>query len=550
MRFRQALLNVNGKMLELRPNRSNTFDPLYVDFQFTESVEAGVRYTVFIHPKQDISIQGLELQFELKMPPGTRFFVNGYQSADASRWMYPGEGKMRSWTYTCIRQGEDEKAKVTFLGSLSERTGFTQFDYDPAAGLLTVRKDLGNLLLRHSFPALDFWSGEGHEAEMFAMFARLAEVQPRQAPKHAWSSRYLSRDQTGQGALLQHLEDFAQAVQQCPENIRPERSLFMIDEGWEQRIGDWIPVQGQFPGGLASLSGNIREKGMIPGLWIAPFVAAPDATLVKKNPEWVLKDAKGNPMKIPGKTPLYALNFYHDGLREYLSGVFHLMFDKWGFECLRMAHLYAVALAPPPGKTQGAVMWEAMEFLRDLAGSRYLWASDAPMGACMGNVDYWDPGPAIAGQWGARKWWNRRQPKEGALQVLNNTLHRRRLNGTLFSLAADVCSFNIENQGLNAEQQQSYLAVQALLGGLLNVTGAFGKYSELQKAEWEEGLSLRGKLLEKVIEQAPGVWVLVFLDGGRRWSAYVNLNGKEKTLSTANGQAMFLRPFETIVLKT
>ena len=60
MKFHAALLKIDGKALALRPDKSNSFDEIYADFQ-TEEINGGTRWTIFLHPKQDVTVQQLEI---------------------------------------------------------------------------------------------------------------------------------------------------------------------------------------------------------------------------------------------------------------------------------------------------------------------------------------------------------------------------------------------------------------------------------------------------------------------------------------------------------
>jgi alpha-galactosidase len=445
MRFRQAILTVNGKTHTLLPNRANTFEEIYADFQQQDGEGgAGTRYSVFLHPKQDVTIQRLEIQFDMPLPPDARFLANGYQSWSESRLLKVSEGIPRlravarkhmgfygdehidgiprgrgflhSWTYVYVPRNSvpghrperssrvqghlPERRSGVLCGSLNERTGFTLFLYDQRSGILTVRKDMDGLALRHSFPALDFWVAEGEEQWLFDTYFKNGEIAPPAAPAAiGWTSWYRHFTNISEAVLLQNLDSFAA---QLPESFIPKKSgsgssvhampYFQIDDGWQTAVGDWLSTKPEFPNGMRHIALKIKEKGMNPGLWLAPFVASAKSELVRRHPEWLLKDKKGRPLKV-GWNPMwggwyYALDFYQDGVREYLSGVFHLVQDKWGFELLKLDFLFAVALAPPPGKTRGGVMWEAMEFLRNLVGTGRILACGVPLGSAFGQVDY------------------------------------------------------------------------------------------------------------------------------------------------------------------
>ena len=49
----------------------------------------------------------------------------------------------------------------------------------------------------------------------------------------------------------------------------------LIDDGWQQAIGDWWSDPDRFPAGLAALGGSIRDSGVQAGLWTAPVLVSP-----------------------------------------------------------------------------------------------------------------------------------------------------------------------------------------------------------------------------------------------------------------------------------
>ena len=608
MRFLQAILTINGKAHPLLPNRANTFEEIYADFQLNEA-GGGTRYSVFLHPKQDLTVQRLEIQFALPLPPDARFFANGYQSWSESRALKVsdgipglrsiakrpmgfygdehitgiprGKGKLHSWTFTHIVRNsvpgiDPERSSGILCGSLNERTGFTLFLYDHAKGILSVRKDMDGLVLRHSFPALDFWVGEGEENHLFDTYFRLAEIAPPTAlPAMGWTSWYNHFTNISEAILLENLESFCRtnfssskhqpfaAIKNnfgdanAPRNDEPKfvPPYFQIDDGWQIAVGDWLSVKPAFPTGMRHIALKIKEKGLQPGLWLAPFVASAKSELVRRHPDWLLKDAKKRPIKV-GWNPMwggwyYALDFYHDGVREYLTGVFHTVTEKWGFELLKLDFLFAVALAPPPGKTRGGVMWEAMEFLRHLVGTRRILACGVPLGACFGLVDYCRIGGDVHLAWrNPLLSFMRHRERVDTLASLRSTLGRWQLNGRAFQNDPDVFILRTENQKLSPVQQHTLLTINALLGSLLFTSDPVGQYSEEQKAELEEAISLHGSHISRVFELENDLWKIDFEQGSIGWSAYCNLTKTTKSLPMPNGGWAALSPFETLVLKS
>ena len=566
MSFRQALLTIAGKTYQLQPDRSNSFEELYVDFR-QEEVNGGQRWSVFLHPKQDLVVQGLEIQFHLPMPAGTRFFANGYQSWSESR-LYDlndtlprlrsiakkrlgnsgdehipgiprGRGKWHAWSYTYFKK----PLSTLLAGSLNERTGFTLFLFDQATGILTVRKDLEQLPLAHSFPALDFWMGESTEKDVFdAWFLAMNQPKPVAAAGLGWTSWYRYFNNISEAILLQNLHSIR-------ESGLPFQH-FQIDDGWQTAVGDWFSVKPSFPQGIGAIATAVRAKGLTPGLWLAPFIAAEKSELLRRHPDWVLKDAKGKPLRA-GWSPMwggwyYALDFYNTAVRDYLSGVFHQVLDKWGYELVKLDFLFAVCLAPPPGKTRGGVMWEAMEFLRNQVGNRQILACGVPLGSCFGQVDYCRIGGDIHLRWEHQLLaFLRHRERVSSIASLRSTLGRWQLQGRVFVNDPDVFILRTGEQDLSPEQQHTILTINALLGGILFTSDDPAAYTPEQRAELEAALEWRGSTVREVRELQADVFSIDIDNQGVGFKALCNL-GKRPVFLEPD---LTLSPFETIILR-
>jgi len=59
---------------------------------------------------------------------------------------------------------------------------------------------------------------------------------------------------------------------------------FQLDDGYEPTYGDWWWNKERFPHGPAWLTEQIRDAGLIPGLWMAPFQVYPDAPALRRRP--------------------------------------------------------------------------------------------------------------------------------------------------------------------------------------------------------------------------------------------------------------------------
>lgn len=567
LNFRQALLTVDGEKHTLQPDKSNSFGNFFVNFDRTDA-DGTSRYSIFLHPRQDITVNRLELHFDLTLLQGWRLLANGYQSWSETRVLGPnqgikpllsparsrmghygdeyikdipkGKGYVHSWSYTCIQS--ELPQHLLLVGSLNEHSGFTLFLYDQAKSVLIVRKDLDGLQLSHSFPALDVIFIKGTEKAVFDQYASLLEIQPPDAPPlMGWTSWYRHFNRITPEILLHNLESFSSVP---VNNVQ----AFQIDDGWQQEVGDWMLPKAEFKGKMGEIAHKIKEKGMMPGIWVAPFVVSKNAEILRKNPDWLLRDRKGQPVRV-GWNPMwggwyFALDFYRQEVRDYLAGVFHLLAEKWGYELFKLDFLFAVAIHPPKGKTRGQVMHEAMEFLRQMLGKKRILACGAPLASCFGIADYCRIGGDVHTKWEhALLATLRHRERVSTVASLRSTLNRWQLNGRFFQNDPDVFILRAEDQNLTPEQQYTLLIINTLLGNICFTSDDLESYSVEQKAELEEAHSLFGSQVEVVQEIETDVWHIQFSRDHQRQNAWCNLTGKRVYVN----QEIELLPYESIV---
>ncbi|MCC6412161.1 MAG: alpha-galactosidase [Saprospiraceae bacterium] len=555
MTIHQATLNVDGKEYTLHTGKPSFFDTFYVDFQ-QEAVVGGLRYTVFLHPKQDIFIQHLELQFRLPDPAPLRFFANGYQSRSACVAAQPGDGAMADggslglpsgkgfqsgWTYAWAQapaQGwrvEGQKADRLFWGSLNEQTGFTFFHFDPNTALLRVRKDMGGLSLSHSFPALDLWTSAGTEQEVFDRWFKMLDAPPRRLePSLVW---------TTQGRTPFYEKDLETTLNHLTSSNLPYIMVFFA-EGWQKNLGDWRQTSTAFPSGMGAAVQQVRQAGLKAGIWLAPFVAAQDSQLVRQNPEWFLKEISGKNV-VYGKQQLFVLNFYHPEVQDYLHGLLHIICDKWGFNVVQAGMMEAVCLAPPSGKTRGQVMHEALAFLRSACGKTWLMADEVPLGSAIGQVDAVRCCPEPLSP--PRTGWLNRLPwmkKVDVLGGLKTALARWQLNGGLWN-NENGC-FTLLDHRFTPEQQQTALLLQSLLGQWLWTSDDPNDYTAEQRCELEDALMWQGSKILLVDEMGPGQYVLTILYEAEPYKVFVNLTAGPIQVAGLPD----LLPWETMVVSS
>ena len=126
---------------------------------------------------------------------------------------------------------------------------------------------------------------------------------------------------------------------------RGRPTVFQIDDGWELAIGDWEAHPEKFPSGMAALACRIRDKNLIPGLWLAPFLLMPDSKTAKAHPEWILRDKDGAPVRA-GWNPnwggdVWCLDLSLPEVEANLASLFDMVVNEWGYRYLKLDFLYA-----------------------------------------------------------------------------------------------------------------------------------------------------------------------------------------------------------------
>jgi len=133
------------------------------------------------------------------------------------------------------------------------------------------------------------------------------------------------------------------------EHIRKERlpfELFQIDSGWFRTYGDWLVDKEKFPGGMAEMAEAISRAGMIPGIWTAPFVIAPESKLAEKYPELILKNADGSPaIFVCDGGHCRILDPCSAPAEEFLCSLFAKL-NGWGFRYHKLDFLRALFINP------------------------------------------------------------------------------------------------------------------------------------------------------------------------------------------------------------
>ncbi|HUL48919.1 MAG TPA: alpha-galactosidase [Gemmatimonadales bacterium] len=223
---------------------------------------------------------------------------------------------------------------------------------------------------------------------------------------------WASRSELGRGVSE---DTFLTQVERCASQFDLRSFRFVeLDQGYERAVGDW-ECNAKFPHGHRWLTDQVRARGLLPGLWIAPCVVSERSGIPVAQPEWLLKDADGAD-PIVGDTredwggKLFALDPAHPSVQEWLRSLARRARQEWGYEYLKLDLLaWAVgdtetstgpATAHYGGLTHAEAYQRALDALRDGAGAdTLLLGAGAPLEHSVGQVDGMQIGPSVDAAW-------------------------------------------------------------------------------------------------------------------------------------------------------
>lgn len=134
--------------------------------------------------------------------------------------------------------------------------------------------------------------------------------------------------------------------------------VFCIDCGWYDdqgdwwsSVGEWLPSQTRFPHGFHEVVDAIRDKGMIPGLWLEPEVVGVNCPISSRLPNSAFFQRGGERLEEQGR---YLLDLSDSAARTYLNEVIGRLVHQYGigyfkFDYNISAGVGSDATVPSPG---------------------------------------------------------------------------------------------------------------------------------------------------------------------------------------------------------
>jgi alpha-galactosidase len=112
-------------------------------------------------------------------------------------------------------------------------------------------------------------------------------------------------------------------------------------DGWWESVGEWQPSTVRFPGGFAKVMARVRERGMVPGLWLEPEVVGLGSPIARSLPAEAFFSRHGRRHAERGR---YQLDLRHPAARAHLDATVDRLIADFGLGYLKFD--YNIEIGP------------------------------------------------------------------------------------------------------------------------------------------------------------------------------------------------------------
>jgi len=105
------------------------------------------------------------------------------------------------------------------------------------------------------------------------------------------------------------------------------------DGAWWDTVGEWMPCERRFPGGIKEVFDRVRERGMVPGIWLELEVVGIHSPILKNFEDECFFMRHGKKVIDHGR---YHFDFRNKKVRDYLTSVVKRVVEEYGVGYIKM----------------------------------------------------------------------------------------------------------------------------------------------------------------------------------------------------------------------
>lgn len=228
------------------------------------------------------------------------------------------------------------------IGRVSLQAASEYLPAKPVAGGETFRAEtmIVDFTEASPFTALETYADRLHD---WMGIATWLERHPEIGVPAGWNSWSGSSSSGGYGtdideSIIIDNMDFADR-----ELRRWGMNYFQIDDGWQEKVGDWVVNATRFPdhgdmNGIEWLMNRAHEQGFLTGLWMSAFITAEDAQIRQDHPDWFT-----GPFLFGLVENDPVLDFTNPEVEAYLTDLMGTL-KEWGIDWFKLDFAYRALL--------------------------------------------------------------------------------------------------------------------------------------------------------------------------------------------------------------
>jgi alpha-galactosidase len=277
--------------------------------------------------------------------------------------------------------------------------------------------------------------------------------------------------------------------------------VFQLDDGFQPAIGDWLTTNDSFESSLDVLAARIADAGLVPGLWLAPFLAAPGSTVAGRNPGWLAGHASGRPLvgmvNDHWGGAVHTLDTTQTEVLDHLEQVARELVAA-GFRYLKLDFTYAPGLDghfADPSRTPAERVRAGFDAIRRGAGDDvFILGCGAPLGACIGAVDGMRIGPDVAPWWEfpAESWSppGYKATSPATAHAVAATRSRQFMHRRLWLNDPDCVMLRTQETAMTPDEAYRWAAIVGESGGMTLVSDDLALLGTEERALLDEVIAL------------------------------------------------------------
>ena len=478
----EILSENGGKRVTITALRDITLDSAVIPIEFKKSRKSSVfvnGYQSWTASKEYVSADNLlisEKQRNLDRLP--KAVVNGYAfKSYGSQFFHKADNSSLLGVDYAYVKGKEE----IFIGNLNYKNAYLLIEIHKTKNRILLLSDVDGRKLKkgESFVVFDFMTDKSADNGQKEYFSRLT---PKSTQKlFGYTSWY------------NHYQDIDENKIYTALDAADERfELFQIDDGFETFVGDWLNVdESKFPNGLKPIVDKVHARGMLAGIWLAPFAAEEKSELFTSRPDLIAKNSQGNFIKAGSNwSGFYPLDLNNPDSVDYVRKVLR-HYVELGFDFFKLDFLYATNLKPLYGKTRSETAEFAYSILCEELKDKKILGCGATLSNGFEKFDFMRIGPDVSLKFDD-VWYMKFMHSEriSTKTTLQNTIFRSAMDGKAFLNDPDVILLRDDNIDLTEKQRYALTKINALFGSLLMTSDNPKTYDYKKAGVLSEALEL------------------------------------------------------------